>query len=81
MTIQSSPSPPPLPLPPPPPPSSSSSEQEHQFNLIQEAKELLNKLVQLGNRQEIEQLLNKINVKTKINLFIIFNSLFFNSHF
>jgi len=69
VTIQSSPSPPPLPLPPPlPPPPPLSSEKEHQFQLIEEAKQLLNIIVQLGNRQEIEQLLNKIKVKKKKKL-------------
>ncbi len=51
-TIQSSP-PPPLPLPP---------DKEHQAKLIEEAKDLLNITVQLGNRQEIEQLLDRIKV-------------------
>jgi hypothetical protein len=59
VTTQSSPPPPPLPLPPPPLPS----DKEHQSKLIEEAKELLNIIVQLGNRQEIEQLRNKIKVK------------------
>lgn len=59
MTTQSSPSPPPLPLQPP----SSSSEKEQQLKLVEEAKQLLTVIVQLGNRQEIEQLLNKIKVR------------------
>jgi len=63
VTTQSSPLPPPLPLQPPLPPSSSSSEKEHHFQLIEEAKQLLSVIVQLGNRLEIEQLLNKIKVK------------------
>ncbi|CAF3869665.1 unnamed protein product [Rotaria sp. Silwood2] len=40
--------------------SSSSSEKERQVKLVEEGKELLNTIVQLGNRQEIEQLQNKI---------------------
>jgi hypothetical protein len=62
VTTQSS-SPPPSPLPLPP--LLSPSETEHQFKLIEEGKELLNIIVQLGNRQEIEELLNKIKVKNK----------------
>jgi hypothetical protein len=57
-TKQSSPPPP---LPPLPPKLSS---QEPQLKLIKEAKEFLNTVVQLGNRQEIEQLQHKIKVKT-----------------
>jgi len=56
-TLQSSPPPP---LPPPP-----LSSQEPQLKLIEEAKGFLNIVVQLGNRQEIEQLQHKIKVKTK----------------
>jgi len=64
VTTQSSPLPPPLPLQPPLlPSSSSSSEKEHHFQLIEEAKQLLSVIVQLGNRLDIEQLLNKIKVK------------------
>ncbi|CAF3539712.1 unnamed protein product [Rotaria sordida] len=51
--------------------SSSLSEKEQQFKLVEEAKELLNTAVQLGNHQEIEQLQNKIqSLITNIDIVI-----------
>ncbi|CAF4565132.1 unnamed protein product [Rotaria sp. Silwood1] len=58
VTTQSS-TPPLLSLPSPSS-ASSSSEKERQVKLVEEARELLNTVVQLGNHQEIEQLQNNI---------------------
>jgi hypothetical protein len=63
LTTQSSSTPPP-PLPLPPPSLSSTSDKENQSKLIEQANDLLNIVVQLGNHQEIEQLRNKIKVMT-----------------
>jgi hypothetical protein len=46
--------------------STLSSVTEHQQNIIEQAQELLNTIVQLGNRREIEQLRIKIKVKREI---------------
>jgi hypothetical protein len=44
------------------PPLSSLCVNENQHNVVEQAQELLNTIVQLANRQEIEQLKNRITV-------------------
>jgi len=45
------------------PPLSSLGVNENQHNVVEQAQELLNTIAQLANRQEIEQLKNRITVK------------------